>query len=102
MSSGKSQTVSSSELPGWMQPYAQNYLGKASSISDKPYEAYGGQTVASMDQRTQQGIDTQAQLGASGTQAGNAGTGLLTDTLGGKYLNAGSNPYLTGQIDMAQ
>jgi hypothetical protein len=100
MSSGKQTTVSSTELPGWMQPYAKNYLSQAETIAGKPYQAYGGQTVAGMDPRTQQGLDMQAQLGAGGTATGNAGQGLLTDTLGGKYL--GSNPYLTSQIDQAQ
>ncbi len=102
MSSGKSSATSSSELPEWMQPYAKSYLGKAQSVSDKPYTPYGEQTVAGMDPRTQQGIDQQAQLGANGTAIGNAGKAGLTDVLGGKYLNVDSNPYLSKQIDAAQ
>jgi hypothetical protein len=100
-SSNKGQTTTSSmELPGWMQPYATGYLNRAQTVADKPYQAYGGQTIAGMDPRTSQGLDMQAQLGTSGTAAGNAGQSLLTDTLSGKYM--GSNPYLNEQIDAAQ
>lgn len=100
MSSGKQQQTSSTELPEWMRGYATNYLQRASDVSQKPYEGYGGQTVADLNPYTTQGVNQQAQLGQSGTQAGNAGTGLLTDTLQGKYL--GSNPYLDQQIQDAQ
>jgi hypothetical protein len=103
MSKGSpAQTTSSTDLPDWIKPYAQNYLQQASGLASKPYQAYGGQLVAGMDPRTTAGLDQQAQLGANGTAAGNAGQSNLQDVLSGKYLNPNSNPALQGQIDSAQ
>lgn len=99
---GSKTQTQTTDIPGWMKPYAETYLTRATDLSNKPYEAYGGQTVAAMDPRLQQGLDIQAQLGTQGTAAGNAGQAGLQDVLGGKYLEAGSNPYLQSQIDAAQ
>ena len=96
------QTTSSTDLPDWIKPYATNYLQQSSNLASRPYQQYGGQLVAGMDPRTTAGLDQQAQLGANGTAAGNAGQSNLQDVLSGKYLNPNSNPALQGQIDMAQ
>lgn len=100
MSSGSQTTVSSTELPGWMQPYAQSYLNQSSGYANRPYQAYGGQTVAGLDPMTLQGMNMTQGLATGGTQEGNAGSQLLTDTLSGKYM--GANPYLDSQVQQAQ
>jgi hypothetical protein len=116
MSSGKQTTVSSTELPGWMQPYAKNYLSQAETIASKPYQAYDGQTVAGMDPRTQQGLNMQANMARAGSGLYNSANDTLQGTVQGEGYRpaatnanagaanpyAGSNPYLQSQIDQAQ
>jgi len=100
--SSSQTTTQITDIPAWMKPYAQDYMQRAQDLSNKPYQAYGGQTVAGMDPRTQQGLNMQAQYGQQGTAAGNAGQQEYQNVLGGQYLGANSNPYLSGQIDAAQ
>lgn len=98
----KTPTTTTNDLPEWMKPYAQDYLKQTSDFTQTPYQAYGGQLVAGMNPYQQQGIDQQAQLGASGTAAGNAGQQQFLNTIGGQNLNPNSNPYLQSTVDAAQ
>ena len=112
---GGSQTttqVNKVELPAWVDQASQENYQMAKDITGKPYQAYGGQQVASMDPTTQQAIDaTKASFGATDPQfAGAAGSlqGLLDKNIG--QVTAGTikpqtwagsdiNPYLNPYIE---
>ena len=78
---GGSKQQSSSGPPGWMQRDIQQYIDRANTLSQTPYEAYTGDRVAGLSDETQ------------------AGMGELQKTAEGGYIN--SNPYLDETFDRA-
>lgn len=100
MDGGSDQQTQTTSIPEWMKPYAENFMKKSQEVADKPYQAYGGQTVADLNPYQTQGLNAQAQRGASGSPINQAAGSELTKTLGGGYLN--NNPYLTDLVNSAQ
>ncbi len=49
------QTVTQ-EIPEYVKPYAEDYLGRADVLSDKPLEQYQGQRIADLSPLHTQGI----------------------------------------------
>jgi hypothetical protein len=104
-------TVSSSLSP-WAQGYVGDMLEKGAALSDKPYEAYGGQLTAGTSPLQQQGFKAAGQLGipagmASATSAATTATNKMGDM---KYNPLGSdfnatmaqqymNPYLQASLN---
>lgn len=103
-------------LPAFAQPYAQGYLQRAQQVADSPYQAYTGQRVADFAPWQQQAYQAQAQRAMSGSPVMNAANQALPGMFsgGGQAAQnqygpvtaqanpyAGSNPYLTQQIDAA-
>jgi hypothetical protein len=110
-------TTQTSAYPSWAANYAQGYLGRAQQVADSPYQAYTGQRVADFAPWQQQGLQAQAQRAMSGSPVMNAANAALPGMFqgGGQAAQnqygpvqaqanpyAGSNPYLTQQIDAAQ
>lgn len=110
-------TTQSNSMPAWATNYAQGYLGRAQQVADSPYQAYTGQRVADFAPWQQQGLQAQAQRAMSGSPVMNAANAALPGMFqgGGQAAQnqygpvqaqanpyAGSNPYLTQQIDAAQ
>ncbi len=91
--SGSSRTTTSTkvDLPKWYEGYAQDIAGQAYDQSQKPYQAYGGDRIAPMNDQQMQGLDLVAGLGANNPLTGAANTNA-TDTLSGKYLDPTTNP----------
>jgi hypothetical protein len=96
-------------MPSWLQDPAQGLLSDAQKLSQQAYTPYGGQTVAGFDPYQTQGINQQAQLAQQGSQAYGMADQQLQRTLSGGGFQpaasnpyAGSNPYLSQQIDQAQ
>ena len=109
--------TSTTAMPSWVQPYEQGYLQRAQTVADSPYQAYTGQRVADMAPWQQQGLQAQAQRAMSGSPVMGAANQALPAMFqgGGTAAQnaygpvqaqtnpyAGSNPYLTQQIDAAQ
>jgi hypothetical protein len=103
-------TVSSStstQLPDWVLPYAQHYLGAYSGLVFNPDGSVRSmpdslnQQVApfTQDQRTAMG----SMEGTTPWAQGLAGTGSagLAATLGGAYLDPATNPYLRATYQAA-
>jgi len=112
MSGGSDTTTQTSSVPGFVQPYAENYLQKSQQVADMPYQAYDGQTVAQMNPFQSSGLNAQAQRAIQGSPVVDAASSEAQRTLNGGYLGAqatqgnlgtnpysGSNPYLQKMID---
>ncbi len=98
MAGGSDSQTTTQSMPAWMQPYAENYLKRASQVADLPYQQYSGQRVASFNPAQQYGMNAIANRAMSGSPIMSTASQTLQDTAGGKYLGAG-NPYLQQQID---
>ncbi len=94
-------TTTKTELPAWIQPYSEGYLNKSMEAANRPYEQYQGQRVTPFTQEQELGLTGTANRAMLGNSAVNAGQGMLTNTLGGMYLNPNSNPYLRQNVDTA-
>ncbi len=55
-------TSVSSSLSPWAQPYVSDMLEKGAALSDKPYEAYGGQLTAGTSPLQQKAFDAASNL----------------------------------------
>lgn len=101
-SGGSTQTtVQKADPPAYVQPYAQGALRWANELAIQPYQPYGGQRIAPLNQQQNQGLDLTEQRALAGSPVQNAAKTNLTDTLNGRYLNADTNPYLKGTVDRA-
>lgn len=101
MSSGGSNgTTTTSSLPGWIQPYAEGFLGQASNVAQQPYTPYTGQRVADLSPVQQSSIQGLANL-AGGTNSMQAADQQLSQTLTGGYQNpyASQGVYGGGQYN---
>lgn len=63
--SGTGTQTQISELPEWARGYAKNTLEKGAALSEKPYQAYGGERIAGFSPLQQQ---AQAAAGPQGFQ----------------------------------
>lgn len=97
--SGGGETTTTS-LPKWAVPYAQNFLQRSQQVANIPYTPYKGQTVAQFNPFQTQALNATAQRAIEGSPVNAAAQDEITKTLSGDYLSAG-NPYLTGLIDKA-
>ena len=117
-------TVTKAELPEWIQPYSEDLLKRGVELSNKPYEAYGGQRISPLSQEQEMGLQGTVQRSTMGNQAMNAGENMLTgtiqgqyaspfantamakqaqlmNTMGGQYMTPESNPYLQRNVNTA-
>ena len=100
---GHAHDKSNVQLPGWLQPYATQFLDQYSQLAMP-----GGKPAGLPDAALQQvaGFDpaqTQAinDIIAQGQQVQPTETQLTQDTLSGKYLDPATNPYLQKTYDEA-
>lgn len=110
-SSAPANTTSktTTELPSWAQPAAQQLLARGTALSQKEMPVYAGQRSADLNGYQTQGMNMVANRALNGSNEINAGSQALQGTLGGQYLNRdtgtnafmGENPYLQGTIDKA-
>jgi hypothetical protein len=94
-------SVTTQELPEWIQPYAEQLLSKGVATSERPYEAYGGQRISPLSQEQEMGLQGTTNRALYGNQAVNTGEQMLTNTLGGGYLTPETNPYLQRNVNTA-
>jgi hypothetical protein len=97
-SGGGSQTGTQTqitELPEWARGYAKSALEKGAALSDKPYQAYGGDRIAGFSP-----MQLGAQQQAAGMQTSAAtGQGInLAGQIAGQAMGTAYNPYQTGQF----
>lgn len=99
MSGGGGSTTQTTGMPEWAQPYAKGYLDQTAQIASQPYQAYGGQRQAGLNQTQYAGIDAIKNRALNGNAAMNTAQGALQATAGGAFLN--SNPYLDANVNAA-
>ena len=90
------QTTQSNGPPSYIQPYLQKGIQDLTNLYNANPTApayYPGQTVATPSAATQSAIQTLFQRGANGSPEIRAGKQFADDTVAGKYLDIGSNPY---------
>lgn len=93
-------TTSATDLPSWAKPYIPNLLSSAATISQQPYQVYGGQRFAGFNPLEQQGYKGISGLGPSSylsdaaNMAGTAGT--ASGMAGMNYASQATNPYAMG------
>jgi hypothetical protein len=76
------------ELPEWARGYAKSALEKSAALSEKPYQAYGGERIAGF---------SPLQIGAQNAAA-NMQTSAATGEATNRALNTQYDPYATGQF----
>ena len=93
---GESTTVQN--IPTELKPLATKYASDAINLSNNPYQAYGGQRFADVNNTQQAGLDaiTQRATQGSGT-INNAEAALNQNITGGQ-----TNPYLDQMVGRAQ
>jgi hypothetical protein len=89
---GDATSTASRDLPAWLQPYAQSYLGRADALSQRPFEAYSGQRVANLSPDQQTAMTQVRDLATVGNPLVNQAQGQQSNVIGGGMLNA--NPYI--------
>jgi hypothetical protein len=92
---GGQQSSTTSDLPDWAKPYAQDVLGKSAALAQAPYQAYGGERIAQftpLQQRAFQGATSMQPSAATGQGINIAGQ------VAGQSLGTSYDPYATGQF----
>lgn len=87
-------SVTTTELPKWIQPYAESLLNKGVAASERPYEAYTGQRISPLAQEQEMGLQGTVQRATQGNRAVNMGENMLADTMSGRYFNMAQNPAM--------
>lgn len=97
-SSAPQTTVQKTELPEWVQSAAQRNLSIADQIASRPYQAYGGSTVAGFAPEQEQAFQmAQANLGAY-RPALTAATGAAAQGAFYQPQQVTAPSFLTGNI----
>lgn len=103
MSGGSSPSNTTSttttELPSWAQPYAQQLLTRGTALSNQGMPVYQGQRTADMNGMQNQSMSMIQQRAQNGDPSISAGATALQGTLGGQYLHhdTGTNRYMGAQ-----
>lgn len=99
--SSKTTTNTVSEPWSGVQDYLKGAYGQAENLYNKGApNYYGGKLLAPLSGYTRGALDSMANRAQQGSGVVRAAQGQLTDTLGGKYLEAG-NPYFQGAVNAA-
>jgi hypothetical protein len=97
-SSGPQTTVQKTELPEWVQTEAQKNLRIADEIASRPYQAYGGSTVAGFAPEQEQAFQlAQSNIGAY-RPALTAATGAAAQGAFYQPQQVTAPSFLTGNI----
>jgi hypothetical protein len=116
MSSGGSQkapsssTVTQTNIPAELMPYATKVLGKADALTSAPYLEYGGQRVAGftpLQQQGYQGIQQMTPADQLSQATGFAGLGALRAAQGpqdftGENVQSYMSPYMRNVVEQQQ
>lgn len=92
-------TNTTTTIPEYARPYVERTLGKAEAITERPYQAYGGERIAGFNPLQQQAFDAAAnlapaqQIGTGTRMAG--GAGLQALQAGQNYQNMATDPTAT-------
>src|SRR5262245_43255209 len=91
--SGGSSSTQQFTPPSWAAAEWPGYLQQAKTLSQTPFQQYGGQTIAGLTPEQKSGLNLTQQVAENSTPDVLAGRQNLTDTASGNYLT--SNPYVS-------
>lgn len=94
-------STSSTQLPEYLQPYAPQYAARVNALSNQPFTTYTGQGVAGLNADQQQAAGMVRNMAGHENPLNGAATSQMMDTMGGKYLDPSSNPWLNSTFDQA-
>ena len=97
--SSSQKTTQTVEPPGYVKPYAEEYLGRALPLSETGYEAYPYSRVSDLTPEHMAGLQQVVQQGLQGDPGTNLARNTYGQTVRGDFLNA--NPYLDSMYDQA-
>jgi hypothetical protein len=100
--SGQTQATQTSSNEPWsgIQPYLRQLYSQANQWSQQaPY--FQGPFITPQSQYSRQAIEGLASQAQDPTSLVSGAQRQLGDTIGGKYLDVGSNPYLQGAVQQA-
>lgn len=95
------KTTTVSEPPAYVKPYAEDYLSRASAVSNTPYAAYSGQRIADLSPEQQAGLAAKTARATNGSPVMNAAQSDALKTISGGYLSPESNPWLASTVNKA-
>jgi hypothetical protein len=98
---GATTATSSQELPAWLQPYASDYANFVASVARNPYQEFGGQGVAGLNQDQQNAFQMIRDQAGMSNPMNQASQDLNMATMRGDFLRPESNPYLQSTFDEA-
>lgn len=99
--SGGGTNTTIAEPSAEVKPYLDPYLSRASELSNKPYQAYTGQTVASQNPYQLEAYQMIADRARAGSPVQAQANTLAQNTLAGNYLSPDSNPWFQNTVDQA-
>jgi len=110
-----SQNVTNTTVPDYLKGTVERMVGKAESLADTPYQAYGGQRIADFNDLQKQAfqgaqnMQVAPQMGQASNMAAVSGIGSLN--AGQNYANMATNPgsmqswmspYMSGVTNVQQ
>lgn len=101
MSGGGGGTTSTQvKLPSWAEPTAKEMLARGQQLADAPYQQYGGQKIAGLNDAQFQALGATQQRATQGNALENASQGYLQGMVQGDGNPYGgmSNPYFEQQL----
>lgn len=101
MGSGDDTVTQRQELPDFLKPYAPLYAQMGYNLTGMPYQPYPWETVAPFTADQMTAMDMVRNRSLTGSPVVNAAQQETLNTIGGKYLDPASNPYLQQTFDTA-
>ncbi|MFA5135689.1 MAG: hypothetical protein WC505_07960 [Patescibacteria group bacterium] len=92
-------TITKSEPPEYIKPYSVELANRANSLSNRPYQGYGGEQVAALNEYHNAGMSTIANRANGGDATFNAANGQARNTLNGGYLGQGAYGNAMAGVD---
>lgn len=93
-------STTNAPLP-WMEPYLQEYMGRAQEVANTPYQQSPG-TYAGPNSMLTGGWQAVANRASQGSPLMGAANTELQKNITGGYLDPNSNPYLSNYVNQAQ
>jgi hypothetical protein len=98
---GSSPTsTTTSGMPEWALPYAQDTLAKQSALSEVPYQPYGGDRIQGFTGMQETARQNAAGMGTSDITGQVAQGGLNNQTFGADQASQYMNPYMQNVVDI--
>jgi hypothetical protein len=91
-------STTSNDLPPWLLPLVQDYMGRAQDVANTPYQQSPG-TYTAPNSTLQTAWEAITSRALNGSPVMDAANKQLTNTINGGGFN---NPYLTDQVRNAQ